>query len=246
MPGFKYCHTNRWLLKHGDERSSYTARPLRQLLCESPSLRHLKTLKMPYMPSFMDIHRRLGVYSPEYQHQLEQGLLSPDIPGIWVCRELESLHVDFHSHGDGQSQDYYIDFLHSCILEGGLCLLSRLQRLERLRIGYGKVECEAAEEWATRLEEEAVLEAHRLECHNSNTNNNTTTVANLGLLRDVKEMVEKMDTDEFVCLPELDKLAIGDRLERTCEKELRSIFPEPPPPSKRSKLVSRLRRLLRK
>ncbi|KAG0200697.1 hypothetical protein BGX33_010842 [Mortierella sp. NVP41] len=221
MPGFKYCHTNRWLLKHRDERSSYTARPLHQLLCESPSLRHLKTLTMPYMPSFMDIHRRLGVYSPEYQHQLEQGLLSPDVSGNWVCRELESLHVDLHSHGDGQSQvlfqsrvtcgyvarvcprlrnlqisdprmcishndqDYYIGFPHSCILEGGLCLLSRLKYLELLRIEYRAVECEISEiswmcrlgriaehraqrraivdEWASMIENESFMEAYRLE-----------------------------------------------------------------------------------
>jgi hypothetical protein len=50
------------------------------------------------------------------------------------------------------------------------------------------------------------------------------SMKSLGLLRDVVDMVAEMDTEEFVCLPELRQLACGRHLEQTPEKEMRSVF----------------------
>ncbi|OAQ36844.1 hypothetical protein K457DRAFT_150945 [Linnemannia elongata AG-77] len=300
------CPPDGWRMS---EELPYTSRPLHQLLCESSNLRHLKTLKMPYMTAFMDVHRRIPMY-PEpatlYMHlaehqqeqrqeqEHEQG--TPDsnnVPGIWICRGLESLELNLHFHDQAIENgthharivygyiatvcphliDLRLRFEDECsienyywqsrdrplILESGLCLLSRLRRLERLWIDHGLLDYNNPSElnwlaqsgrtkehraarreivvgWAERLQEEAAMEAGRLE-------NSSASVAdeilgpraddedvvrglrNLGLLQDVANTVGEMDTDGYEILPELFKIALyHHELEQNPEKEMKSLF----------------------
>ncbi|KAG0217429.1 hypothetical protein BGX33_010614 [Mortierella sp. NVP41] len=295
LPTHPRCRSDGWKTYHNGQEIHYTARPLHQLLCESANLRHLKSLKMTYMTDFMDLHHRNEMYFSSSSSPWEQqDTSSLNIPGIWVCRGLEELHLKLHFHGRGSVRDSHhsritfgyvsrvcpwlrslqVTFPHSCwfddgpsagngvanchpfILEGGMCLLSRLRYLERLRVECGRVKCEVAElnwlcrsgrtakhterrwaivgGWATKLEEEAVMEAARLKTNSTVTNEVLGSGAddpelmagleNLGLLRDVKEMVGEMDTNGFVCLPDLRQLACGFHLEQSPERELRSVF----------------------
>ncbi|KAF9122408.1 hypothetical protein BGW39_009769 [Mortierella sp. 14UC] len=50
------------------------------------------------------------------------------------------------------------------------------------------------------------------------------SLASLGLLQDVKDMMVEMDKRDYVCLPELQLLACGNHLARRPEKEMRSLF----------------------
>ena len=180
------CHPQGWRLDERAMDSVYSARPLHQLLCESHSLRHLKTLRMTYILDFMDIHRRLEMYSPREEEGGQPTAALADVtPGIWICRDLTTLEVDVHFHRKGTRrgahlprivygyisrvcpclQDLRITFPFFCNihilsqngrenpydLEAGLCLLSRLVYLERLRVYYQTVECKIWElNWLCR------------------------------------------------------------------------------------------------
>ena len=137
---------------------------------------------MPYMTDFMDIHRRIAMYATEDELKLFTPL---HMPGIWVCRELETLHLELHSHGIGhrkeaqnlriacryvsrvcpRMRDLRLMFPLNCmypnitdpvysqpyVLEAGLCLLSRLTRLERLRVECQEPVCNISElNWLCR------------------------------------------------------------------------------------------------
>ncbi|KAF9082191.1 hypothetical protein BGX23_012721 [Mortierella sp. AD031] len=316
LPDYPHCSIDSWLLDYRDAGSKYTARPLHQLLCESSNLRHLRTLRMAYTTDLMDVHNRGDMFVPlSSSSMVSSGQLTllPNQPGIWVCRDLETLALDLHYHRVGtidgphytrivygyvsrvcpRLQDLQIKFPRSCTwidgdgygstitdcrpfdLERGLCLLSRLKCLERLKV-ENSVECSVSElnwlcrsgktaehraqrraivdEWTARLKEEATLEVVRLWTNSTIANDILGSgtddpelmarLKNLGLLQDVKEMVEEMDSDDFVCLPELRQLACGSHLEQTPEKELRSLFYVQPPP-KQPTLFSRLKRLSR-
>ncbi|KAF9545687.1 hypothetical protein EC957_010550 [Mortierella hygrophila] len=227
QPKYISCVYDGWNLHN---KLRYTARPLHRLLCECPNLRHLKTLKMHYMTDFMDVHRRIPIYPVlSSTDQGQEGWLEDvqdaphpnNVPGIWICRGLETLHLELHVHdqaiekGKHHSRILYgyiatvcpqlihlrIRFPHFCespsikgwpskyepyVLEGGLCLLSKLQHLERLWISHGIFFCENPSElnwlakfgrteehrarrreivdgWGSRLREEAMLEADRFE-----------------------------------------------------------------------------------
>ncbi|KAF8947949.1 hypothetical protein BGZ47_007217 [Haplosporangium gracile] len=90
------CHSDGW--KEGDH--FYSSTPLHRLLCESPGLRHLKSLKAPYLIEHMDVHHRIKAYyhsiSPD---PVEGGEAHIFHPGVWVCRNLQVLHLQVHSHG---------------------------------------------------------------------------------------------------------------------------------------------------
>lgn len=227
QPKYTCCVYDGWNLY---DKLPYTSRPLHRLLCESPNLRHLKTLKMHYMTDFMDVHRRIPIYpvlSSTDQGQegwLEDVQEAPppnNVPGIWICRGLETLHLELHVHDQAiekgkhhsrilygyiatvcpQLIDLRIRFPHFCastgmiswlskyepyVLEGGLCLLSKLRHLERLWVWHEIFVCENPSElnwlakfgrteehrarrreivdgWGSRLREEAMLEADRFE-----------------------------------------------------------------------------------
>ncbi|KAK3819390.1 MAG: hypothetical protein JOS17DRAFT_756336 [Linnemannia elongata] len=205
-----YCTRYGWLSDPNNHESSYTARNWHYLLYACPNFQYLKTLKMPYMVDYMDIHRRQPMHSSEGPSLLN--------PGIWICRGLETLHIQLHVHEHANERgtactrivygylsrvcphllDLRISFtshcqftsggtkwrLHPYVLEGGLCLLSRLRYLESLRVDYSSVECEIAElnwlcrsgrneenrarrrqlvdGWTWRLEQEAALDTERM------------------------------------------------------------------------------------
>ncbi|KAF9122407.1 hypothetical protein BGW39_009768 [Mortierella sp. 14UC] len=277
-----HCIHYGWLANYLDRGSGYVPITWHRLLCESSNLRHLKTLKMPYMTDYMDLHRRSVIYS--------KAVPSVIVPGVWICRGLERLHLDLHTHehatarGSHQTriaygyiarvcphlQDLRIRFPGNCeffegyaqwkhhpfVLEGGLCLLSGLKCLERLRLEYRTVECEIAElnwlcqsgrneehrvrrrqlveGWLWRLEHEAKLEADRLQSTagaaigllgpGADDEKLMASLASLGLLQDVKDVMVTMDKYGFVCLPSLQLLACGDHLPQRPEKEMRSLF----------------------
>lgn len=90
------CHSDGW--KEGDH--FYSSTPLHRLLCESPGLRHLKTLKAPYLIELMDVHCRAKAYYESTLPEPVDGRERPIFhPGVWVCRNLQVLHVQVHSHG---------------------------------------------------------------------------------------------------------------------------------------------------
>ncbi|KAF9545688.1 hypothetical protein EC957_010551 [Mortierella hygrophila] len=64
LPFDSYCYRDGWRRDTNDHGYQHSARLLHQLLCECPNLRHLRTLKIPYMTYWMDIHHRLGYFSP--------------------------------------------------------------------------------------------------------------------------------------------------------------------------------------
>ncbi|KAG0322980.1 hypothetical protein BGZ97_001892 [Linnemannia gamsii] len=90
------CQSDGW--KEGDH--FYSSTSLHRLLCESPALRHLKTLKAPYLIEHMDIHRRVRVVYDSMFPESVEGREAPIFhPGVWVCRNLQVLHLQVHSHG---------------------------------------------------------------------------------------------------------------------------------------------------
>ncbi|KAG0297211.1 hypothetical protein BGZ96_007269 [Linnemannia gamsii] len=90
------CHSDGW--KEGDH--FYSSASLHRLLCESPGLRHLKTLKAPYLIEHMDVHRRARTFYESMFPEPVEGREMPIFhPGVWVCRNLQVLHLQVHSHG---------------------------------------------------------------------------------------------------------------------------------------------------
>ncbi|KAF9142851.1 hypothetical protein BGX30_002041 [Mortierella sp. GBA39] len=91
-----HCHSDGW--KEGDH--FYSSTPLHRLLCESPGLRHLKTLKAPYLIELMDVHCRAKAYYDSVFPEPVEGREGPIFhPGVWVCRNLQVIHLQVHSHG---------------------------------------------------------------------------------------------------------------------------------------------------
>lgn len=136
-------------------------------------------------------------------------------------------------------------------LESGLCLLARLECLERLHYILDTSECdmwdlnwmipsgqsekskakrlEKMARWSTWREEEKRLEVgpdRRLD--QRDTDKGLLTVReqmkNLGLILDVMEMVKEMDREGFRSLDVLSRLCIGSEFEQTPVQEIRRLF----------------------
>lgn len=129
-------------------------RLLHEYLCSSSELVHLKTLKAPIRPEYMDIYNR----GPSTN--TDQLPTTPPPPAIWACRGLETLHTELHGSFKPRTffgyisrvlphlEEIYISRPDVCQpasggpvyasvdlqLKDGLCLLSRLRYLERLWI----------------------------------------------------------------------------------------------------------------
>lgn len=131
-------------------------RLLHEYLCSSSELAHLKTLKAPIRPEYMDIFNR----GPGTNTDQTTTTTPPTLPAIWACRGLETLHTELH--GSFKPRTFfgyisrvlpYLEELHisrpnvcqsasgghiyasvDLQLKDGFCLLSRLQHLERLWI----------------------------------------------------------------------------------------------------------------
>ncbi|OAQ34416.1 hypothetical protein K457DRAFT_133447 [Linnemannia elongata AG-77] len=68
---------------------------LHRYLCASPHLMHLRAPKTAYLVEHLDLHQRLrGRYLPA------AGTTQSVRPGIWKCRNLQTLHLAFHSRRD--------------------------------------------------------------------------------------------------------------------------------------------------
>ncbi|KAF9093475.1 hypothetical protein BGX23_003296 [Mortierella sp. AD031] len=76
-------------------------RVLHYYLCASPHLLHLKAPRVAFLIEHMDVYRR-GNFN--YTKQEDPAGLSQPVamgiirPGVWACRNLLTLHMDFHSH----------------------------------------------------------------------------------------------------------------------------------------------------
>lgn len=130
---------------------------LHQYLCESPHLLHLKASQSYCLIERMDLFGRwmpLPIYGEDAYRQ----------PGIWMCRQLQTLHIEVHKlhPADRQGSPTRSRVLFGYIsrvcpnlrdlevwepenvpglcleLPGGFCLLARLRLLENFRIGSGK------------------------------------------------------------------------------------------------------------
>ncbi|KAK3844461.1 MAG: hypothetical protein J3R72DRAFT_438103 [Linnemannia gamsii] len=132
---------------------------LHDYLCSSPNLLHLKALYTPYSLDRMDLHRLLPY------HGLMRSV-NRRSPGIWQCRRLRTLHIKIVTpknqfgvqeayariafgyiarvcpelreikmfNGDSSAENPSLDMA----ILGGLCLLGRLQHLERFSSGIRK------------------------------------------------------------------------------------------------------------
>lgn len=136
-------------------------------------------------------------------------------------------------------------------LESGLCLLARLERLERLYYSHDTSECdlwdlnwmipsgqseksktkrlEKVARWSAWREEEKRLEVgldRRVD--QRDTDKGLLTIReqleNLGLILDVMEIVKEMDREGFRCLDVLSRLCIGSEFEQTPAQEIRRLF----------------------
>ncbi|KAF9919497.1 hypothetical protein FBU30_010958 [Linnemannia zychae] len=137
-------------------------RLLHEYLCSSSHLVHLKTLKTVLRPEFMDLYgrRRNNV-------DIDTHISPTPATALWVCRGLETLHVELHdlfcsriffgyiSRVLPQLQELFVHVPIVCKpaedrshvypglrlgLKGGLCLLARLRSLQRLSVTIGSFE----------------------------------------------------------------------------------------------------------
>lgn len=133
----------------------HAPRLIHKYLCSSSQLVHLKSLKTVIRPEFMDLFNRRDLHG----NSLDQPTTSA--PALWVCRSLETLHVELHDRYSSriffgyvsrvlpQLQELFVRIPQVCKpsrdssffypamqvnLQGGLCLLSRLKHLRRLRV----------------------------------------------------------------------------------------------------------------
>jgi hypothetical protein len=85
----------------GSDRSNIVLqRALHHYLCDSPHLLHLKAPRAAFLVEHLDLHHR-GKFA--YSKQEVRGNISQSVawghirPGVWACRKLLTLHMEFHS-----------------------------------------------------------------------------------------------------------------------------------------------------
>ncbi|KAG0276424.1 hypothetical protein BGZ95_007550 [Linnemannia exigua] len=152
------------ILPVGPQTSSTPGIPLRQILCTFVHLIHLRAPTAVYFHEDMDLNGvKEQLRDRMHRLDKRSGQSDPRIPTddpvkarqyIWVCRGLKTLHmtIDISGSDTGSPVTSLIIFgflsrmcpllqeLHlkrwdlNLKLHGGLCLLARLQRLERIRI----------------------------------------------------------------------------------------------------------------
>ncbi|KAF9924829.1 hypothetical protein FBU30_005261 [Linnemannia zychae] len=292
------CSSNGWYYFKEEAEIAITAGTLHELLCTAPILRHLRVLKAPYIVQNMDIYHRstmnpdVGALHATYRKQWDMFQ-----PGIWICRNLDTLHLQVHGHGPYPANVYtltrilygYISVVcprltelrlesaEMCSLNpqndtpayilidlfAGLCLLSRLQFLERLivmadgsekhapaslnwlckagrTLEYKRQRQTVAKGWQSVLEAEVRLEParHSLMTRGKDKqqdgndslprtlgSENVETMQqlkDLGLLVDMTNQIQLMDSDGYQTLPYLELLSLGKTMERSPEEEIRS------------------------
>ncbi|KAF9121599.1 hypothetical protein BGX30_002478 [Mortierella sp. GBA39] len=144
----------------------HAPRLIHKYLCTSSQLVHLKSLKTVIRPEFMDLFNRRD------PHGNPLDLPTTLAPALWACRGLETLHVELHdrycsriffgyvSRVLPQLQELFVRIPEVCKpnedspfiypvmhvnLQGGLCLLSRLKHLRRLRVASASHEFKATD-----------------------------------------------------------------------------------------------------
>ncbi|KAF9908573.1 hypothetical protein EC991_009718 [Linnemannia zychae] len=73
---------------------------LHDYLCSSPHLLHLKAPRVAFLIDYLDVHSRGGfIYTKQdtFSHWSPPGRLSQVRPGVWACRKLLTLHMEFYS-----------------------------------------------------------------------------------------------------------------------------------------------------
>ncbi|KAG0265884.1 hypothetical protein BGZ95_003189 [Linnemannia exigua] len=100
-PEISNCCGNGWLLDREGDYLFYSSQTLHRILCVMPSLRHLRTLKAPYIIENMDIHHRTTMtqHGPSLRDDAYREHWILFQAGIWMCRNLETLHLQVHGHG---------------------------------------------------------------------------------------------------------------------------------------------------
>ncbi|KAF9105199.1 hypothetical protein BGX29_000474 [Mortierella sp. GBA35] len=139
--------------------SRYVSHTLHDFLCSSPWLQHLIAPMIPYYAEYLDLEGPVDPVSESYHpRKCRPGKQPMDLfrtrKRIWACRGLKTLRIQFESmEGDYASEEnarimfgYLVrvcpDLRELSIrrrqlnlkLDGGLCLLTRLRKLERLMI----------------------------------------------------------------------------------------------------------------
>ncbi|KAF9149293.1 hypothetical protein BG015_008909 [Linnemannia schmuckeri] len=150
-------------------------------------------------------------------------------------------------------------------LEGGLCLLSKMEYLRTLKVERGARGAQdeesdiqkfdiswitpsglnrekhrvqrrlAVEQWKQCLETEQQLEEKYVLSTDSQQQQGQMdgcddeklqeSLQTLGLLSEVKKIVESMDSPEFRCFPSLERLSFGDAFEQRPADEIKRVFP---------------------
>ncbi|KAF9926793.1 hypothetical protein BGZ67_007915 [Mortierella alpina] len=145
--------------------TSTLSRALHDFLCTTPTLRHLIAPTVTYYTEYMDLNRVLVGSRDSH----------PDTPRsdgrFWACRALETLHLEIRARYEADTLHHsrvIFGYLSKCCpqlvdlqirrpylsfwLVSGMCLLSRLHRLERLRLccrSYTRFDAEVLE-WIRR------------------------------------------------------------------------------------------------
>ncbi|KAG0297212.1 hypothetical protein BGZ96_007270 [Linnemannia gamsii] len=173
-----------------------------------------------------------------------------------VCPKLQELSISVPRHCSyNWSADVYQPQLF-LQLDGGLCFLSKLDHLRKLKVIYGDEElrgigCQECElnwispsghrtkdrmrravtmaNWTLQLEAEETLE-RRFSCQTKPSvitgEDPADQLHNLGLLSDVKRVVEEMDGSDRRCLPLLERVSFHDEvIELRPDTALRMKFP---------------------
>ncbi|KAF9117946.1 hypothetical protein BGW39_001635, partial [Mortierella sp. 14UC] len=213
-------------------------------------LRH-HTLKMPYMTYYMDLHQHTRMYGEALPFPVAGGWVYRGLESLHM-----DLHIHEHATTRGSHhtriaygyiarvcprlQDLRIRFPTSCkvhngyinwrqhpfntgrgggnLLKGGHGDLSRKLIWRRIASRTTKVDLNLFSmvfgiEFGMDTAAEEVL----------------ANLASLGLLQDVKDMMDEMDKHDYVCLPSLQLLACGNYLAQRPEKEMWSQFYFEPP-----------------
>ncbi|KAG0374409.1 hypothetical protein BGX24_010429 [Mortierella sp. AD032] len=139
--------------------SRYVSHTLHDFLCSSPWLQHLIAPMIPYYAEYMDLEGLVDPISGSYHpRQCRLGKQPMDLfrtrKRVWACRGLKTLRIQIESmetdHASEENSRIIFGYLAKVCpdlqelsirrrqlnlnLAGGLCLLTRLRKLERLMI----------------------------------------------------------------------------------------------------------------
>ncbi|KFH62180.1 hypothetical protein MVEG_11819 [Podila verticillata NRRL 6337] len=248
---------------------------LHDYLCASPHLLHLKTPQMFFPLQRLDLNRvdNISFMDHSLRSNFRHSPPRQDLyigPGVWACRRLKTLHMGFHRHGDvnigapvhgrilygylsrvcPNLQDLQIRMSDiDSSLEGGLCLLSKLQSLQTLVIAisaaYQKYErahlewmadCPKSGVWQ-RLQKFAWLEKEGGKSAGRTLDSFVTVPGTglngqaedrlmadlkmLGLIQDVNMLLEGIDeVKNFRCWPLLQGISVYSELDDGGELEM--------------------------